>query len=153
MIVHGEIFQSKLFFEKSNDNEKPKKKYEEWELGKNRWYSQMGQIGTGLSIWDRWDWDRGFSRLGGTGWDWDRGVLRLGGTGWDWDKGVLRLGGTGWDWDRWVFKPNQSTCPKVGLVVVVFGLHGRLDAWMRRVRLTQACMLRPCKVASIPRES
>ena len=47
----------------------------------------MGQVGTGLSTWDRWDWDRGVFRLGGTGWDWDRGVFQL----------------------------NQSTFPKVGL--------------------------------------
>jgi len=43
----------------------------------------MGQVGLGqgglLNGWDRWDWDRGFFRLGGTGWDRDRGVFRLGG--------------------------------------------------------------------------
>ena len=51
----------------------------------------MGQVGTGLSTWDRWDWDRGVFRLGGTGWDWDRGDFRLGGTGWAWDRGVFQL--------------------------------------------------------------
>ena len=61
---------------------KPKKRIEKRELGKDRWYSQMGQVETGCSTWYRWDWDRGVSILGGIGWDWDRGVFRLGGTGW-----------------------------------------------------------------------
>jgi len=57
-----------VFFEKWNDNEKAKKKSEKRELGKDtgRWYSQMGQVGTGWSTWDRWDRDRGVSILGGT---------------------------------------------------------------------------------------
>ena len=38
----------------------------------------MGQVGTGLSTWDKWDWYMGVFRLGGTGWDWDSGVFRLG---------------------------------------------------------------------------
>jgi len=67
-----------VFFEQWNDNEKPDKTQE---FGKDRWYSQMGQVGTGWSTWDRWDRDRGVSILCGAGWDWDRGVLRLGGTG------------------------------------------------------------------------
>ena len=45
-----------MFFEKWNDNEKPKKKSEKRELGKDRWYSQMGQVGTG-----------GVRGIGGTG--------------------------------------------------------------------------------------
>ena len=75
----------------------------------------MGQVGTGLSTWDRWDWDRRVFRLGRTGWEWVRWVFRLGGTRWEWDRGVFRLGGTGWEWDRGIFQLNQSTCPKVGL--------------------------------------
>ena len=42
-----------MFFEK---HEKPTKKYETRELGKDRWYSQMGQVGTG-----------GVCGIGGTG--------------------------------------------------------------------------------------
>ena len=38
-------------------------------VGKDRWYSQMGQVGTGCSTWHRWDRVRGVSILGGTGWD------------------------------------------------------------------------------------
>jgi len=95
------------------------KKSEKRELGNDRWYSHIGQVETGYSTWDRWDWDRGISILGarGTGWDWDRAVFRLGETGWDWDRWVFRLNGTGWDWDRpgGVFQLNQSTCPKMGL--------------------------------------
>jgi len=41
----------------------PTKKSEKRELGKDRWCSQMGQVGTGCSTWDRWDRDR---------WDRDR---------------------------------------------------------------------------------
>jgi len=64
---------------------KPTKKSEKMEFGKDRWYSKMGQVGTGWITWDRWDRDRGVSILCGAGWDWDRGILRLGGIGWDWD--------------------------------------------------------------------
>ena len=62
---------------------------EKKELGKDRWYSQTGQVETGCSTWDRWDWDRWVSIMGETGWDWDRGVFRLGGAGWDWDRCVF----------------------------------------------------------------
>jgi len=70
-----------VFFEKWNDNEKPKNKSEKRELGNDKWYHQMGQVGTGCNTWDKWDRDRGFSILGGTGWDWGRGVFRLSGIG------------------------------------------------------------------------
>ena len=86
-----------MFFEMWNDNEKPTKKSEKRKLGKDRWYSQIEQVLTSWSTWDRWDWDRGFFRFVGTGWDWDRGVFRLVGTGWDCDRGFFRLVGTGWD--------------------------------------------------------
>jgi len=67
-------------------------------MGKDRWYSQMEQVETGCSKWDRWDWDRGVSIMRGTGWDWvGQGGLQI---RWDWDRWVFRLGGTGWDWDR-----------------------------------------------------
>jgi len=113
-----------VLFKKWNDNQKPKKKSEKRELGKDWWYSQMVQAKTGCSTWDRFEWDRRVSMMGGTGWDWDRGVFRLGGTGWDWDRWAFRLGGTGWDWDKGVFQLNQSTCPKVRKV----GLKGRENA-------------------------
>jgi len=53
-------------------------------FGKDRWYNQMGQVGTGWSTWKRWDNDMGVSiiaRLDRMGLG--QGVLRLGGTGWD----------------------------------------------------------------------
>jgi len=92
--------QARVFFEMWNDNEKPKQKSETKELGKDRWYNQMGQVVTGWT-WDKWDRDRVVSILSGTGWNWDRGVFRLGGTGWDSGQVSVQL--------------NQSTCPKVGL--------------------------------------
>jgi len=49
-----------VFFERWNDNEKQKKTFEKKELAKHRWYSQMGQVGTGASTWDRWNRDRGY---------------------------------------------------------------------------------------------
>jgi len=70
-----------VLFETWNDNEKQKKNSEKRELGKDRYYNQMEQVGTGWSTWNRWNRDRGYSILGGTGWDWNREVFRLGGTG------------------------------------------------------------------------
>ena len=55
-------FQSKEFFEKWNDNDKPKKKSEKRELGKDKWYNQMGQVGTSWSTWDKWDKEKGVFR-------------------------------------------------------------------------------------------
>jgi len=52
---------SKVFFEKWNGNQKPKKKSQKTELGKNKWYNQMGQVGT--SVWDKWDQGSGSSDL------------------------------------------------------------------------------------------
>ena len=42
-------FHSKVFFEKWNDTEKPKKKSEKRELAKDKWYNQMRQVGTSWS--------------------------------------------------------------------------------------------------------
>jgi len=66
-------FQSKVFFEMWNDNEKSKQKSEKRELGKDRWYNQMGQVGTGWRTLHRWD------REGGLHNGWDRMGLRQGG--------------------------------------------------------------------------
>jgi len=41
-------FHSNVFFEKWNDTEKPKKS-ERSELAKDKWYDQMGQVGTSWS--------------------------------------------------------------------------------------------------------
>jgi len=60
-------FSKKVIFEKWNDNEKTKKRSEKRALGKDKWYNQMEQVGTGLSTWYKWDRDRGVSILGGTG--------------------------------------------------------------------------------------
>ena len=43
-------FHSNVFFEKCNDTEKRKKKSEKRELAKDKWYNQMGQVGT---CWSR----------------------------------------------------------------------------------------------------
>ena len=42
-------FRSKVFFEKWNDTEKPKKKTEKRDSAKDKWYNQMGQVGTSWS--------------------------------------------------------------------------------------------------------
>jgi len=42
-------FHSKVFFEKWNDTEKPKKNPEKRELAKDKKYNQMGQVGTSWS--------------------------------------------------------------------------------------------------------
>jgi len=42
-------FHSNVFFEKWNDTEKTKKKSEKRELAKDKWYNQMGQVGTSWS--------------------------------------------------------------------------------------------------------
>jgi len=42
-------FHSHAFFEKWNDTEKPKKKSEKRELAQDKWYNQMGQVGTSWS--------------------------------------------------------------------------------------------------------
>jgi len=56
----------------------------------------MEQVETGWSTWDRWNRDREFSKMRGTGWDWNRGVFRLGATGWNSGQVSVQL--------------NQSTC-------------------------------------------
>jgi len=61
-----ETFHSKVFFEKWNGNEKPKKKSQKRDLGKDKWYNQMGQVGTSWSTWDKWDKEKGSSDLSGT---------------------------------------------------------------------------------------
>ena len=57
-------FHSKVVFriEKWNGNEKPKKTSEKRELGKDKWYNQMGQVGTNWSTWDKWDKEKGVFR-------------------------------------------------------------------------------------------
>ena len=54
---------SKVFFEKWNDTEKPKKKSEKRELAKNKWYNQMAQVGTSWSMWNKWNKDKGSIHL------------------------------------------------------------------------------------------
>ena len=76
-------FHSTVFFEIWNGNEKPKKKSQKRELGKDKWYSQMEQVGTGWSTWNKWDRDRGVPILGGTRWDWDRSLFDLSLSQWD----------------------------------------------------------------------
>ena len=44
----------------------PKKKSQQRELGKDKWYNQMGQVGTSWSTWDKWDKEKGSSDLSGT---------------------------------------------------------------------------------------
>jgi len=79
-----QTFHSKVFFEKWNGNEKPKKITQKRELGKDKWYNQIGQVGTSWSTWGKWDKEKGVFRS-----SWDK---------WDKDKGSVHL--------------NHSTCPK-----------------------------------------
>jgi len=44
-----------VFFEKWNGNENPKKITQKRELRKDKWYNQMGQVGTSWSTWDKWN--------------------------------------------------------------------------------------------------
>jgi len=66
-----------VFFEKCNDNEKSKKKSEKQEMGKDKWYSQMGQVGTSWSTWDKWDKEKGVFRFSWDKWDKDKGSVHL----------------------------------------------------------------------------
>jgi len=51
-------------------------------LGKDRWYKQMGQVWTGSSTWDRWDREKGVGlRIG-----WDRMEMGQGGLQIRWDR-------------------------------------------------------------------
>ena len=59
-------FHSKVFFEKWNDTEEPKKKSEKRELTKDKWYNQMGQVGTSWSRGTSGTRRRGSSDLSGT---------------------------------------------------------------------------------------
>jgi len=45
------------------DNEKPTKKSQERELGKDRWYSQMGQVGCNRIAARPWWWETGHYRV------------------------------------------------------------------------------------------
>jgi hypothetical protein len=84
-----------VFFEKWNDKEKSKNKSEKRELGKHKWYNQMGQVGTSWSTWDKWDKEKGVFRS-----SWDK---------WDKDKGSVHL--------------NHSTCPKWDYKAVDFSFE------------------------------
>jgi len=57
-----QTFHSKVFFEKWNGNQKPKKKSQKRELGKDEWYNQMGQVGTSWIMWDKWHKEKGVFR-------------------------------------------------------------------------------------------
>jgi len=87
-----------MFFEKWNGNEKPKQKSQKRELGKDKWYNQMGQVGTSWSTWDKWDKEKGVFRSSWDKWDEEKGVFRYSWDKWDKDKGSVHL--------------NHSTCPK-----------------------------------------
>jgi len=65
-------------------DENTKKKYEERELGNDRWYSQMGQAGTG---WNRLEYVGQVGQgQGGLHTGWDRMGLRHGGIQIRWDR-------------------------------------------------------------------
>ena len=73
-----------MFFEIWNGNEKPKEKSQKRELGKNKLYNQMGQVGTSWSTWDKWDKEKWVFRSKWDKWDKEKGVFR---SSWDkWDK-------------------------------------------------------------------
>ena len=93
-----QTFHSKVFFEKWNGNEKPKKISQTRQLGKDKWYNQMGQVGTSWNTWDKCDKEKGVFRSSWDKWDKEKGVFRSSWDKWDKDKGSVHL--------------NHSTCPK-----------------------------------------
>jgi len=46
-------------------------------MGKDKWYSQMGQVGTSWSTWDKWDKEKGVFRFSWDKWDKDKGSVHL----------------------------------------------------------------------------
>jgi len=94
-------FQSKEFFQKWNDIEKPKPKSEKRELAKNKWYNQMAQVGTSWSMWNKRNKEKRVSRSTWNKWNKNKGVFRS-----TWNK---------WNKDKWSVQLNLSTCAKVGL--------------------------------------
>jgi len=85
-------FHSKMFFEKWNGNEKPKKITQKREprLGNDKWYNQMGKVGTSWSTWDMWDQEKG-SDLSGTSGTRRRGYSDLRGTSGTRTRGLSTL--------------------------------------------------------------
>ena len=69
-----QTFRSKVFVEKWNGNEKPKKNNSEKRVGK-------GQVvqpnGTSCSTWDKWDKEKGVFRSSWDKWDKDKGSVHL----------------------------------------------------------------------------
>jgi len=53
---------------------------EKRELGKDKWYNQMGQVGTSCSTWDKWNKEKGVFRSSWDKWDKEKGVFR---SSWD----------------------------------------------------------------------
>jgi len=75
-----------MFFEIWNGNEKPKQKSQKKELGKDKWYNQMGQVGTSWITWDKWDKEKGVFRSSWDKRDKDKGSVHLNhSTGPKWD--------------------------------------------------------------------
>jgi len=96
-----ENFQSKEFFEKWNDIEKPKKRFEKRKLAKNKWYNQMAQVGTRWSTWNKWHKEKRVFRSTWNKWNKEKGVFRSSWNKWNKDKGSVQL--------------NLFTCSKVCL--------------------------------------
>jgi len=94
-------FQSKEFSQKWNDIEKPKKKSEKRELAQNKWYNQMEQVDTSLSMRNKWNKEQRVSRSTWNKWNKNKGTFRSTCNKWNKDKGSVQI--------------NLSTCTKVGL--------------------------------------
>ena len=73
IVLRNKLFIQKYFSNKWNGNDKPKKNSQKRELGKDKWYNQMGQVGTSWSTWDKWDKEKGVFRSSWDKWDKDKG--------------------------------------------------------------------------------
>jgi len=115
-----QTFYSKVFFEKWNCKELPKKKSQQRELGNDKWYNQMGEVRT--------SWVRGTSgtrRKGSSDLSLTSGTRR----------GVFRSSWDKWDKDKGSVHLNHSTCPKWDYKAVQCYSRGFLVTSMLRVTL------------------
>jgi len=61
IVLNKKLFIQK-YFSKNGMTIRTQKKSDKRELGKDKWYNQMGQVGTSWSTWDKWDKEKGVFR-------------------------------------------------------------------------------------------